>query len=130
MEKTVTTKSISIDDFLIRIHLTGKFFNSSLNVNEGDLQFSYDDDNETSFLTWEIKKINFDKDLPYMKGNLSFEGDFEKESNVLTMSGRIPNYSATKSSITKVNIIKDEHKISPFKGGLLTTNIKNLEIIF
>lgn len=126
--------SITIEDIVIKINFPEKYYNSNIIASEGDFQFINNKLEKNSIILWEIKNIklhlNKENTLPYLKGNISHENEFKSESNSLTLSCKLSNYSATGFSITKMNVIKDKNNLQPFKGGMLHTNINNLEIIF
>ena len=113
----------------MQIVFPDKYYNSSLSVSEGDMIFKNDNVNKTSVLTWEIKKILLTS-FPILKGNISHEKEFVKNSNILIVNCNILNYSITGFSITSFNVLKDKENINPFKGALVCSKIRNMEIIF
>lgn len=120
----------------MKIFLPENFYNSNLSVSDGELYFYNDSINKCTCIHWEIKKFSFalsgnkEVNLPVLKGNISYEGLFVSDSNLISLNCRITNFSVTGFSVSKVNVTKDKNNVQPFKGVMLSSNIKNLEIMF
>lgn len=115
-------KKLTIENFELKIYLPQECINSSISVSEGDFEFN------SSWLIWTIKKVKSLKEL-VLKGNIATTEPFASKSTLI-LNCELSNYSALGNRISKLNILKDKENAAPYKGGMNTTIIQNLQLTF
>lgn len=130
IEILVDEKKITIEDLTLKAVFPPHYYNTNLSVSEGDLEF-YTGETQSSILTWHVGTINggYSK-IPYLKGNITHNGNYQPDSNVIIISTKIDHYSVLGNRVIKLNILKNKSDSNPFKGGKCSSLISNLEVIF